>query len=90
MAEDLTAAETDRARNGLMAQLETEDDLTRAHAMELSEDLFHFGRPIGRQAKLDALEQVKVEQVVEYARHLPLEQLCIASLGPRDLPPASA
>jgi predicted Zn-dependent peptidase len=85
VGEDLTSAETARARDGLIAQLTTEDDLTRSHATELSDDLFHVGRPIGQQAKLDALQQVTVEQVVAYARQLPLEQLCIASLGPRDL-----
>jgi hypothetical protein len=53
--EDLTAAETQRARDGLISQFQTEDDLTRARAAELSDDLFHVGRPVGRDAKLDAL-----------------------------------
>jgi predicted Zn-dependent peptidase len=85
VGEDLTAAETDRARDGLIAQLETEDDLTRARAGELSDDLFHVGRPIGREAKLDALRRVTVNEVTTYARRLPLERVCVATLGPREL-----
>jgi predicted Zn-dependent peptidase len=85
VGEDLTEAETNRARDGLIAQLETEDDLTRARASELSDDLFQVGRPIGREAKLDALRRVTVDEVTAYARRLPLDQLCVATLGPREL-----
>jgi hypothetical protein len=81
----LTPAETDRARDGLISQLETEDDLTRARAGELSDDLFHVGRPIGREVKLDALRRVAVNEVTGYARRLPLDQICVATLGPREL-----
>jgi len=82
---DLSAAETTRARDGLIAQYETEDDLTRARAGSLSDDLFHFGRPIGRNAKLEALRQVTVERVRAYAQRLPLDRLCVATLGPREV-----
>lgn len=85
LGEDLTEAETNRARDGLIAQLETEDDLTRARAGELSDDLFHVGRPIGRQVKLDELRRVTVDQVAACARRLPLDRLCVATLGPREL-----
>ncbi len=85
VGEDLTAAETDRARDGLISQLETEDDLTRARAGELSDDLFHVGRPIGRDSKLDALRRVTVKEVTAYAQRLPLEQICVATLGSREL-----
>ncbi len=90
VSRDLTEAETERARNSLISQLETEDDLTRARAANLSEDLFHFGRPIGRQAKLDALRAVTVERVRDYARRLPVDQLCVATLGPRPFLDAQA
>jgi predicted Zn-dependent peptidase len=83
IGDDLTAAETIRARDGLIAHLETEDDLTRARAGGLSDDLFHFGRPIGREAKLAALRAVTPERVAAYARRLPLDRLCVATLGPR-------
>jgi hypothetical protein len=79
----LAEAETVRARDGLIAQFETEDDLTRAHAAGLGDDLFHFGRPVGREAKLDALRAVTLDRVIAYARRLPLDQLCVATLGLR-------
>jgi predicted Zn-dependent peptidase len=82
---DLTEAEVMRARDGLIAQYETEDDLTRARASGLSDDLFHFGAPIGLARKLDALRAVTLEQVADYARRLPAEQRCVATLGPRAL-----
>lgn len=85
VGEDLTEAETTRARDGLIAHYETEDDLTRARAGGLSDDLFHFGRPFGLAPKLDALRAVTVARVAEHARRLPLDQLCVATLGPRAL-----
>jgi len=85
LGEDLTEVETVRARDALIAQYETEDDLTRARAGSLCDDLFHFGRPIGRPAKLDAIRAVTVDRVAAYARQLPLDRLCVATLGPREL-----
>lgn len=85
IGEDLTEAEVVRARDSLIAQHETENDLTRAHAGDLSDDLFHFGRPIGLGPKLDALRAVTLERVQGYARRLPLETVCVATLGPRAL-----
>ncbi|MCK4340329.1 MAG: insulinase family protein [Phycisphaerae bacterium] len=85
VGEDLTAAETTRARDSLIAQYETEDDLTRARAGRLSDDLFHFGRPLGLSPKLDALRAVTPDRVAAYARRLPADQLCVATLGPRAL-----
>lgn len=85
VGQDLVESEVVRARDALIAQSETEDDLTRARATSLSDDLFHFGRPIGRAAKLDALRAVTLERVAACARRLPLDQLCVATLGPREL-----
>ncbi len=85
LSEDLTAAEVTRARDSLIAQSETEDDMTRARAAGLSDDLFHFGRPIGRPAKLDALRAVTLERVIAYAKRLPIDRLCVGTLGPRPL-----
>ena len=83
VGEDLTAAETIRARDGLIAQFETEDDLTRARAGGLSDDLFHFGRPIGPETKLKALRAVTPQEVRDYARQLPTGRICVATVGPR-------
>ena len=85
VGEDLTEVETVRARDNLIAQFETEDDLTRARAGDLSDDLFYFSRPIGREKKLDELRAVTLDRVAAYARSLPLDKLCVATLGPRAL-----
>jgi predicted Zn-dependent peptidase len=83
--EDLTEPETRRARDGLVAHLETEDDLTRARAGALSDDLFHFSRPIGPEPKLEAIRAVTAAQVEDYVRRLPRDQICVATVGPRAL-----
>jgi predicted Zn-dependent peptidase len=85
VAEDLTDEETVRARHGLIAHLETEDDLTRARAASLSDDLFHFSRPIGLAPKLEALRAVETADVESCAKRLPRDQICIATVGPRAL-----
>lgn len=85
LTEDLREDETRRARDALVAQALTEDDLTRARAGGLSDDLFHFSRPIGLEPKLDAVRAVTVEQVRDYAARLPLDGVCTVTLGPRPL-----
>ncbi len=85
LGEDLSEREVKRARDQLIAHLETEADLTPARVAGLSEDLFYFSRPIGLVAKLDALRAVDLPRVVDYARRLPRTRLCVATLGPREL-----
>lgn len=85
LAEDLTEAEVARARDQLIAHCETEDDLTGARAAGLSDDLFHFSRPIGLGPKLDALRAVSLDMVCEFAARLPRDRLCVATVGPREL-----
>lgn len=83
--EDLTDDETQRARAGLISHLETEDDLTRARAAALSDDLFHFARPVGLGPKLDAIAGVTRADVERYAAGLRRNELCVATVGPREL-----
>lgn len=85
IAEDLTEDEVRRARNSLIAHAETEDDLTMSRAAGLSDDLFHFGRPRGLAAKLAAVRAVTLEEVEDYARRVPRDRLCLATIGPRRL-----
>ena len=85
LSEDLTEQETTRARDGLLAQYQTEDDLTRARAGGLSGDLYHFSRPIGPTAKLDAIRAVTVQRVEDYVRRMPRDQVCVTTVGPAEL-----
>lgn len=81
LGKDVSQEEVDRAKNQIVSHAYTSDDLTRAHAAGLSDDLFHFGRPIGVEPKLDAIRAVTLEQVRDYAAALPLDELCVCSLG---------
>jgi len=83
LSEDLTEAETHRARDGLIAHAQTEDDLTRARAGGLSDDLFHFSRPIGLTPKIEAVSRVTVAHVQDYVRRMHRDRLCVATVGPR-------
>lgn len=85
LSEDLTREEVDRARNSLIAHAETEDDLTMSRSVGLSDDLFHFGKPIGLPSKLAAVRAVKLADVEDYAGRVPRDRLCIATIGPRAL-----
>jgi len=85
LAEDLSEQETRRARDALIAQHETESDLTRARAAGLSEDLFYFSRPVGLTPKLEAIRAVTVGAVEDFVRRLPRDRICVATLGPRAL-----
>ena len=59
--------------------------MTRARANGLADDLFHFGRPVGLAPKLAAVRGVTVEQVEAYVKGLPREEICVATLGPKEL-----
>jgi predicted Zn-dependent peptidase len=85
VAEDLTEEELERARNQWIAQSYTEDDLTRARANGLSDDLFHFSRPIGPGPKVEAIRAVTRERVVAYAERLAAAPRCVTTVGPAAL-----
>lgn len=82
LSEDLTDEEVTRARNQIIAHAQTEDDLTRARAAGLSDDLFHFGRPIGPGPKLAAVAAVTLPQVAAYARQVAARPRSVATIGP--------
>lgn len=82
---DVTEAEVVRARDGLIAQALTQDDITRTRAAGLSDDLFHFGRPVGLGPKIEAVRRVTVADVAARAREFDVARTCVATLGPREL-----
>ncbi|RMF79966.1 MAG: insulinase family protein [Planctomycetota bacterium] len=85
VVDDLTDEETTRARESLLAHLQTESDITSARAANLSDDLFHFSRPVGPAAKAEQIASVTTADVEAYAAGLPRETLCVATVGPREL-----
>lgn len=82
VADDVTEAEVDRARRGLIAHHRTEGDLTRARAASLSEGLFYPLAEIGLEPKIDAIGKVTLDQVRAYAANLPQERANVATVGP--------
>ncbi len=85
LSEDLTQAELERARVGLVAKTQTHGDITRARVGELGSDLFHYGRPVPPAEKNDALRSVKIADIKRYLAEHPRDQLCVLALGPRPL-----
>lgn len=85
LSEDLTDEEVKRARDSLLAHMQTEDDLTRSRSTNLSDDLFHFGKPVGPEPKMDALRAINTQQVEEYVRRLKRDRYTLASVGPNEL-----
>lgn len=85
IGEDLTHDETERAKNQIIAHWKTEDDLTRARAGSLSDDLFYFGRPVGLAPRIEAIRRVTLDAVVEHVRRLRRDELCVATLGTQAL-----
>ncbi len=83
--EDISDDEVARARNGQIARLLTESDLTRARAIVLSEDLFFFDQPRGVQWRIERLEAVTTQQVRDYAAELPARPMCVATVGPAEM-----
>lgn len=82
LGEDLTDEEVERARNSLLSHMLTQDDLTRARAAALSEDLFYFERPTPPDEKLAAIRRVTRAEVEAHARRLRPELTCVATFGP--------
>ncbi|MBN1344207.1 MAG: insulinase family protein [Phycisphaerae bacterium] len=85
LAEDVTEEELRRAVRGITARKEREADLSQARADELSDDLFHFGRPIPVDEKLARIRSVTVRDIGAYLAAHPRDRLSVLTLGPRQL-----
>jgi predicted Zn-dependent peptidase len=85
LSEDLTDEELDRTKGSIIARTETQGDITRAHAAEIADDLFHYGRPVPIEEKLDMVRAVTVADIHQYLEDHPRDRLCVLTLGPRAL-----
>ena len=90
LGNDLTADELARAKAGILVRSEMAADVTRSRCGELINDLFHFGRPMSRQEKIDRVQAVTVDNVRRYLAAHPREALCVVTLGPRELSTSAA
>ncbi len=85
LADDIEQDELDRAITGIVANLETRGDSTRARCSELANDLFFFGRPLSDEEKIAKVEAVTIDGIRRYLATYPRDRLCVVTLGPRPL-----
>jgi predicted Zn-dependent peptidase len=85
LGEDVTDAELERARVGIIARTQTHGDITRARVGELGGDLFHHGRPVPIEEKHARLRAVTIRDVRDYLDAHPRQRLCVQTLGPVEL-----
>jgi len=89
LAEDIQPDELERAITGIVVNLETRGDSTRARCAELANDLFYFGRPLPEDEKIARVQAVTIDKIRRYLATYPRDQLCVVTLGPRALEGAS-
>lgn len=85
IGEDVTDAERERAIRGIVARTATRGDITRAHTSELAADLFHYGRPVPIEEKLDRIRAVAIDDIRRYLATYKRNALSVVTLGPRAL-----
>jgi predicted Zn-dependent peptidase len=85
-AEDVTAAEIERALAGIMVRADIRGDVTRAQCGELADDIVHYGRYVPREEKIARVQKVTPADVARYAAaHLRRQPRSTVTLGPRPL-----
>jgi predicted Zn-dependent peptidase len=82
---DITEEEIRRAVTQIEVQTELRSDRTRARCSELADDLFHFGRLIPTEEKLDRVRAVTLDDIRRYQAEYPWKPLSVVTLGPRAL-----
>jgi len=85
LEQDLSPDELHRAITGVVARMETAGDSTRARCTRLAGDLFHFGRPVPLEEKMAKIKAVTIEDIHRYLQRHPRDQLCVVTVGPRNL-----
>jgi predicted Zn-dependent peptidase len=86
LSEDLTPDELERAQNRLVARTETMADMTRSRRNALAYDLFHHGRPMPIEERVEKIRAVRIEDLRTYLSTHPRDRLSIVTLGPQELP----
>lgn len=85
LAEDIEQEELDRAVNSILTQRQTRGESTRAKCGELSDDLFHFGRPLPEAEKIEKIRSVSLDDIRRYLSTYRRDRRCVVTLGPRPL-----
>ena len=86
LSEDLTEEELDRAQTRLIARTETMADMTRSRRNALAFDLFHHGRPVPIEERIEKIRAVAIDDLRAYLKAHSRDRLSIVTLGPQELP----
>lgn len=84
LGKDVTEAELERAKTGIIAKSQTHGDITRARTGELGADLFHYGRPVPVDEKNAKIAAVTIAEVRRYLAEHPRDPRCVLTLGPKE------
>ncbi|MCH7814485.1 MAG: insulinase family protein, partial [Planctomycetes bacterium] len=87
LSEDLTDEEVDRAKTRIIAREETLADMTRSRRGSLAFDLFHHGRPVPIDQRLERIRSVTADDLTRYLQTHPRDRLSIVTLGPEEIGP---
>jgi predicted Zn-dependent peptidase len=82
LADDVTEAELQRAKIGVIAKTKTHGEITRARVSELGSDLYYYGKPVSPEQKVRQISAVSVADVKRYLAEHPRDKLCVQTLGP--------
>ena len=63
-------------------------DLTRSRRNALAFDLFHHGRPVPIEERIEKIRAVTIDDLSTYLQAHPRDRLSIVTLGPQELPDA--
>lgn len=85
LEEDLTEAELERAKTGLIAESATSGASVQQRANDLLIDQFHLGHAVPAAKQREAIRAVTLDDIRAYLRNHPREALSIVTVGPSPL-----
>jgi predicted Zn-dependent peptidase len=85
LEEDLTEAELERAKIGLIADSATSGASVQQRANDLLIDQFHLGHAVSAEQHREAIRAVTLDDIRAYLRNHPREALSIVTVGPAPL-----
>lgn len=85
LADGITEDELDRAKVGLRASLIMQGESTTARAMGCVSDYYHLRRVRSLEEIAEAINSLTVKQVVQFAKEHAVENLTVATIGPKKL-----
>ena len=84
VGQDVTSEEIERSLTGIVVRADIRRDITRSRCVEQADDVFHYGRAVSWQEKLEKLKAVTVEDIKRYCEtYIAGKDVCAVTLGPQ-------